>query len=709
MTTSHLPPERAARGTGGDRGRGESPEHGVLAQLVERSRRIGADYRLVVHGGGNTSAKGVLHDRLDRAREVLWVKGSGADLETAAAPDFPALWLDELLALRDLEELSDEAMTELLRGALVDPSSRRPSIETLLHAFVPFRHVDHVHADSVVALTKAPDAAAVVRRALGERVGFLPWVRPGFALAKLVAGMAGLDGVVLAHHGLVTWADDGDECLERTMALVGRAGAYLAKSSGSPGPSLAAPPAPPARPIDSGCAASCAGVTGDEPCGPSPGPRELEDLLLTLRGALSRRSRKVLHVDERLRAVASRPELPEIVAAGVATADHMLRMRPWAVVVRGPGDAARAIDGYEQAYRAYFDRHAAALTSGYRMHDPAPAAVLVPGLGAVTAATDARGARVVADILLHTTEVAAAALDAFGSVVSLPEEAVFDVDYWPLELYKLTLAPPAPELAGHVVCVTGAASGIGRAVAAHLGRLGAHLVLGDLDADGLGHLAQELTESGASPPACTVGDVTDEAVVDALVMSGVRAFGGLDGFVVNAGVASVGELAEMDTAEWRRVLDVNLTAAMLVTRQAIRVLRRQGLGGSIVYVASKNAFAPGTDFAAYSVSKAGMVQLMRVAAIEGGRDGIRANAVNPDAVFEGSRLWSEEIRRARAAAHGIGEEGLEDFYARRNLLGARVGADDVARAVAFLLSARSGRTTGAVIPVDGRVVGAFPR
>lgn len=202
----------------------------VLGQLVQRSRRIGADHALVVHGGGNTSGKGKLHDHRGRSRDVLWVKGSGADLETATPDDYPGLWMDDLLALRELDELSDERMTDLLRAALVDPSSRRPSIETLLHAFVPFRHVDHVHADSIVALTKSPDPAAVVREALGDRVGFVPWIRPGFALGKLVAEHSGLDGVVLAHHGLVAWADDSDECLARTETLVARADEYLAGS-----------------------------------------------------------------------------------------------------------------------------------------------------------------------------------------------------------------------------------------------------------------------------------------------------------------------------------------------------------------------------------------------------------------------------------------------------------------------------------------------
>ncbi len=659
-----------------------------LLELVDRSRRIGADHALVVHGGGNTSAKGALYDHLGRLRDVMWVKGSGADLESAVLADFPGLWLGRLLDLRDMDTISDARMSDLLQGALVDPSSRRPSIETLLHAFVPFRHVDHVHADSVVALTKAPEPEMAVRRALGERVGFVRWVRPGFRLAKLVADMAGqgLDGVVLAHHGLVTWADESEECWARTQHFVALADNCLRELAD------ASEHAPLLRVAPASLAAG-----------------EVGNLLLALRGALSRRSRRVLHVDVRMRGVADREDLSSIVAAGVATADHMLRIRPWAVVVRRTEGAQRAIDAYEDAYRAYFLRHSAALASGFSMHDPAPVAVLVPGLGAVTSGVDARSAHVAADILEHTTAVAARALDAFGSVSTMDEDAVFEVDYWPLELYKLTLSPPDPPLAGHVVCVTGAASGIGRAIASHLGGLGAHLVLGDRDGDGLDQLAGELHASGLHSPVYTVGDLSDESIVGRLVSAGVRSFGGVDGFVVNAGAASVAAIADLEIADWRRVLDTNLTSAMLLTRAAFRVLRRQGLGGSIVYVASKNAFGPGAGFGAYSVSKAGMVQLMRVAAIEGGPEGIRANAVNPDAVFDGSKLWTQEVRRDRAAVHGIAAEDLEAFYAQRNLLRAQVSAEDVAQAVAFLLSEQSCRTTGAVLPVDGGVPAAFPR
>lgn len=627
-------------------------------------------------------------DHLGRVRAVLWVKGSGADLAASGAGDYPALWLDELVDLQRLDGLSDERMTDLLRSALVDPASRRPSIETLLHAFLPYDYVDHVHADAVVVLTKAPDPAAVVAAALGDRVGYVPWLRPGFKLARAVARMADLDGVVLGHHGLVTWADEDAACLARTRELVAAADGYLSDALGSEWPSSA----------ESGRDAL--------------GPDELARMLLRLRAALSSRSRRVLHVDRRLREVADRADVATLAAAGVATADHMLRIGPRAAALRGSADAAHVVHvvhEHEEDYRAYFSRHEAALPDGSSMHDPAPRALLVPGLGAVLAAPSERAARVAADVLLHTSLVAARAMDAWGEAATMTEDEVFGVDYWPLELDKLTLAPPLPELAGHVVCVSGAASGIGRAVADRLGALGAHLVVADVDGDALRVVAARIEGAGGARPEAVVGDISHEAVVDEMVARGVRRFGGLDGVVVNAGTASAADLVDLDVAAWRHVLETNLTSAMLLTRAALRVFRTQGMGGSIVYVASKNAFGPGGGFGAYSVSKAGMVQLMRVAAIEGARAGVRANAVNPDAVFEGSKLWSEDLRHQRAAAHGVEPRDLEDFYAARSLLGVPVSARDVAEAVVFLLSARSAKTTGAVVPVDGGVPSAFPR
>ncbi len=653
-----------------------------LEQLVQRSNEIGDDSSLVVYGGGNTSAKGVLVDHLGRAQRVMWVKGSGADMRGSSSADYPALRLDDLLPLLGRDAISDEEMTDLAARALLDPGARRPSIETLLHAFLPHTHIDHVHADAICALTNHAEGRRIVAEALGDGFAYVDWMRPGFTLSKVVAELGDRDGVVLAHHGLITWGESSDECRQRTEAAVDRARAFL----GALPLRVEAPPR-----------------VADMP------EEEVERLLLRLRGCMSRTGRRVLRIDTRLRAAADHPLLPEIVAGGVSSADHMLRIKPRSAVSTSPDTAADDIDGYAADYSAYVERNSEAMPEGFGMHDPMPRVVLVPGLGAVTTGATLRDAEVAADIALHTHGVAATVADRIGTPVGLDDRETFRFDYWPMELYKLTLRPPAPDLAGFIAIVTGSASGIGRGIALELAARGASLVLADLDGAGLEEAGASIREAGGTAPVLVAGDQSNESVVEDTVRQAVRTFGGLDGAVINAGIGVTGTLDELTLDQWDAAMRINLASGFLMTRAAMRVIKEQGSGGSLVYVASKNAFGPGAGFGAYSVSKAGMVQLMRIAALEGGAAGIRANAINPDAVFDNSRLWDGGLREERAAAHGIAPEELEDFYAARNILKRRVTTVDVARTAAFLLSDASSRTTGAVIPVDGGVAGAFPR
>ena len=660
------------------------PAATALRDLVARSRRLGADPTLVVNGGGNTSAKGELVDHLGQARRVLWVKASGADLATADEAAYPAVLIEELLPLRRLDGLSDDEMVRLVRRALVDPAAPRPSIETLLHAFLPYAHVDHVHADAICALTNHDHGAEAAREALGERFAYVDWLRPGFALARIVGDLAAYDGVVLAHHGLVTWADDSTTCIRRTLDAVAAASAYLLGRATPSVPSVVAD------------------LTGDD----------LEALLLRLRGALCSTGHRVLRVEPRLRAVADRPDAVAIVAGGVASGDHMLWIKPRSAFLaapRDPADVAKAVEAYEADYAAYYAANRDRLQSEIPMHDPLPRVAVVPGLGAITTGVNLEDAARAAEVALHSHGVAAATLDAFGDVRSLADPDAFDFDYWPMELHKLSLRDAARPFGGTIHVVTGAASGIGRTIALELAKAGASVVAADLDGPLLETLVAEAVEAGAPEPAFVAGDQSREDVVIETVRTAVRRFGGLDGIVANAGIGVASPLEELELARWQRGLDVNLTSAFLLTREALTRMRRQGLGGSIVYVASKNAFAPGAGFGGYSVSKAGMLQLMRIAALEGGPIGVRANAVNPDAVFDNSRLWAGGLREKRAAEHGIRPEELEDFYAHRNLLHRRVTTHDVAKSVLFLLSEASSRTTGSVVPVDGGVATAFPR
>ena len=668
------------------------PEGRPLEVLVYRSRLIGADPDLVVWGGGNTSVKTQEPDHLGRIREVLRIKGSGTDLKTIHQSGFPGVFRADVLPLLERADMSDEEMVAYLEHCVVEPSGPRPSIETLLHAFLPARHVDHVHADAIVALTNTEHGREAVLEALGEGVAYVPYRRPGFLLAKEVYAAtrpaehpgARPEGVVLAKHGLVTWGETGEQSYRTTIELVERAEHYLAtKRRGS------------SHHASGGAAVDM---------GAKHPPADLITLLLRLRGRLGHVILR-LHTERRYREIADRPDIHELAAAGPATPDHILRIRPWACVL-DDDDPAADVDAYEEKYRAYFSRYAEPSMS---MLDPRPKVFLIPGIGMVTAGRDAKDARITGEVAWHTLCVAASGKDAHGSYESISENDAFDIDYWPLELRKLTLLPAPREFEGRVMIVTGAASGIGRATARYLASLGAQTVLLDLNSSEVAKTASLIMVEGGMQPLAITVDLTDAAAVADTVRTIVKTYGGIDALVSNAGIPAGGALMDLSPEEWRRSMDVNATSHFLITAEVMKAMAASGLGGSIVYIASKNAFGPGAGFGAYSAAKAAEVQLARIAALEGGPLKIRSNIVNPDAVFEDSGLWSDEVKAQRAAVHGVPVEELEQFYAQRNLLKTTISGRDVAEAVAFLVSDRSKATTGTVIAVDGGVAAAFPR
>ncbi len=673
----------------------EAPRDG-LDLLVYASRLVGAESSLVVWGGGNTSIKVAERDHRGRDVEVLRVKGSGSDLKSVQRKDFPGVRMDDIRALLGREEMSDQEMVAYLAHGLLEVGGVRPSIETLLHGFLGGHAVIHTHADAVVSLTNNNRCRDVLASVYGKDVLPLPYRRPGFRISREVADAIAespdVRGVILERHGTITWGATLREAYEGTIEMITRAEEAIAEARRGTrvfgGPRVAV--------LD-------------------PDARRAAALALAprLRGRLGRDRRVIVAFDDA-------PDVTEFVSStdaealsrvGPATPDHTIFTKRLPCFVSGDGDdlwrrVEASVERFVRDYTAYFEAHR---FEGATLADPLPRVVLVPGVGMFAAARDRRTAGIVDDIYHHTLAVQGNA-SLFGRYVSLSAKDAFEVEYWPLELYKLTLAPPEKELARRVALVTGGASGIGRAAARMLAAEGAHVVIGDLDDAGARDTAGEIVASvGAGRALGLLMDVTSEASVRAAFEAAVLEYGGLDVLVSNAGIAHSAPVERMALADWERSFAVNATGHFLVAREAMRILLAQGLGGALVFVATKNVMSPGKDFAAYSAAKAAEAQLAKVLALEGAPHGIRSNIVNPDAVFEGSRLWSDEIRRERAAAQGIGVEQLEDFYRKRNLLGTRILPEDVAQAVLFLASDRSAKTTGCTLTVDGGVKDAFPR
>jgi rhamnulose-1-phosphate aldolase/alcohol dehydrogenase len=670
-----------------------------LDQLVYMSRIMGQDEGLVLWGGGNTSVKVDDTDLLGRPVELMLIKGSGSDMKDALPKHFPAVRLAEIRASFDTEEMTDEEMVAYLGRCMVDPAAPRPSIETLLHGYLDARAIAHSHADAILALTNTKAGADLVADALGANVAIVAYRRPGFRLAKEVAravrAQPGARAVVLMNHGLITWGDTAREAYERHIEYVTRAEEVVtANANGHSVPGASTPHTLPREQARS-TAALVAPI---------------------LRAAVSERGHKILRFDDApdVLEFASAERVAELAARGAVTPDHMLNTKRQACVVQPSnlGDPASIAEAIRRDVTRYVEdavAHHERFRTDEPLLDPAPRVVLVPGLGMWTVGRNMRACVIPADIYHHTMQVMRGA-EAVDTYATLDDRESFDAEYWPLELYKLTLAPPEKELAGRICLVTGAARGIGAAIARRLGAEGAHVVVTDVDDDGARGVANEIVRTqGAGRAIGGYLDVTSErSVQDAFELARLT-YGGLDVLVSNAGIAHVAPIDELELIDWERSLAINATGHFLVAREALRIFKAQDMGGAMVFVATKNVTAPGKDFGAYSAAKAAEAQLARVLAIEGGPFGVRVNMVNPDAIFEGSGLWSDDVRQQRATSYGIGVDELEEHYRKRNLLQAKVTADDVAEAAFWLASDRSAKTTGAMIPVDGGVREAFPR
>ena len=676
-----------------------------LAALVYRSNLLGADRALANQGGGNTSAKGATIDHAGRTQRVLWVKGSGTDLASIAATGFAALRLDEILPLRERDAMDDAEMVDYLVRCALSPSQPRPSIETLLHAFIPSAHVDHTHPDAIIALTSSPNGRSLAEEAFGDEAVWLDYQRPGFDMSKRIAEL--LDGnpsaraVLLEKHGLVTWGETPEQSYRDTIEFVtGAANALERAGNGK-----------------FGLGGQKVAELGDDDA-----DALLARALPALRGSLlADADGVVLNVDRSSEAVAfaSSARAPAVSQIGAPCPDHLINTKHKPLVVDFDPDRDGAdqlavalrtgVDAYADWYRAYYERNLDQETAQFPIDPAGPRVTLIPGVGIVTSGLDLAKARTARD-LYHRAIAVQDAAEAVGGFRSLSEAEAFAIEYWPLERYKLAQAPPAGELAGRVAVVTGGASGIGRATARLLGQKGAHVVVADLNADGAAQVAADLVEAhGVRRAVAVTTDVTDEEAVVRMLDKAVLAYGGVDILVASAGLATSAPLAETTVEIWEQNFAVLARGYFLAAREAFRVMVEQGRGGSVVFVGSKNALVAGANATAYSAAKAASLHLARCLAEEGGPHGIRVNTVNPDAVIEGSGIWSSDWKAERASTYGVDEEELETFYRGRTKLGVSVYPEDVAEAIAFFAGPRSGKSTGNVLNVDGGVTAAYPR
>ncbi|EAR50600.1 short chain dehydrogenase [Oceanicola granulosus HTCC2516] len=674
-------------------------------KLLYRSNLLGSDKRITNYGGGNTSAKAQETDPLTgESVEVLWVKGSGGDVGSIKMDGFATLYMDKLRALKGVyrgPEHEDE-MVGYLPHCTFGLNPRAASIDTPLHAYVPRRHVDHMHPDAIIAIAAAENSRELTQRIFGDEIGWLPWKRPGFELGLWLEEFCEKNpdakGVVLESHGLFTWDDDAKACYELTLETINKASDWFAaQAEGKP----------------------AFGGARHESL-PADKRREVAAALMpAIRGMVSGNQHMVGHFDDQdavLEFVNSN-DMEPLAALGTSCPDHFLRTKIRPLVV--DFDPARpdidavveslkpSVEAYRADYAAYYERckHA----DSPAMRDPNAVVYLVPGVGMITFAKDKATARISGEFYVNAINVMRGA-SAVSTYQGLPEQEAFDIEYWLLEEAKLQRMPKPKSLAGRVALVTGGAGGIGSATAARLLSEGACVMLADIDEAALADTEAQLAgRFGRDAVRSVTMNVTDEAAVAAAHADAAVAFGGLDILVSNAGIASSAPIEETTLELWNKNMAILSTGYFLVSREAFKLMQRQGLGGSVVFVASKNGLAASPNASAYCTAKASEIHLARCLALEGAGAGIRVNTVNPDAVLKGSKIWSGEWLDQRASTYETDKEGLEEMYRNRSLLKRSVLPEDIAEAAYFLASDLSAKSTGNIINVDAGNKEAFTR
>jgi rhamnulose-1-phosphate aldolase/alcohol dehydrogenase len=680
--------------------------------LLYRSNLLGGDKRITNFGGGNTSAKVTEKDPLTgEPVEVLWVKGSGGDLGTMKLDGFATLYMEKFRALEKFYRRgtdNDATMVPLYAHCAFDLNPRAASIDTPLHGLIDRAHVDHMHPDALIAIAASADSKKLTEEIFGGEIGWLPWIRPGYELGLALRGLTRknprLKGAVLEAHGLFTWADTSKACYDNTLDVINRATQWLAERARGKRPfgAVATPPlaADKRREMAAGIMPTIRGIVSSAPAGAAPtfkvGHFDDSDAVLDFVGG------------EKLAALA---------ALGPSCPDHFLRTKIWPLVL--PFDPARdsiadlaarvqpAIEAYRERYAAYYER--CKRPDSPKMRDANPVVYLVPGIGMITFAADKATARIAGEFYVNAINVMRGAASV-STYRGLPEQEAFDIEYWLLEEAKLQRMPKPRALAGRVALITGGAGGIGLATARRLVDEGACVVLCDIDREALTDAHEELCRKyGTDVIASSWVDVTHEDAVISGFRDSAWKFGGVDICISNAGIASASPVDETSLATWQKNMDILATGYFLVARQAFQLFKAQGIGGSIVFIGSKNALAASPGAAAYCTAKAAELHLARCLALEGAPLGIRVNVVNPDAVLRGSRIWQGEWAQQRAAQYKTSVDELEDVYRERSLLKRSVFPEDVAEAVAFFATERSAKSTGNIINVDAGNAQAFTR
>ncbi|GEP91249.1 rhamnulose-1-phosphate aldolase/alcohol dehydrogenase [Chitinophaga terrae (ex Kim and Jung 2007)] len=679
-----------------------------VALLIYRSNLLGADLRLTNYGGGNTSCKAMAKDPLTgEPVEVMWVKGSGGDLGTLKKSGLAALYVDRLRSLKNIYRgiQHEDEMVELFNHCIYDLSSKAPSIDTPLHGFLPFKHIDHLHPDAAIAIAAAKDGKRITEELFGGTIGWVPWQKPGFDLGlqlkQCLDENPGIRGIMLGSHGLFTWGDTAYESYINTLEVIERCAAYLEEHTGR------------TKPVFGG-----AKIQSLEP---EARKKQAAALAPVLRGFCSSYQKMVGHFtdDARVLEFINSKDLDRLAPLGTSCPDHFLRTKISPLVLNLAPDADLGnvaalkeglkplFEAYRQMYADYYN--ACKHPNSPAMRDPNPVVILYPGVGMFTFAKDKQTARVAAEFYINAINVMKGA-EAVSEYTSLPRQEAFNIEYWLLEEAKLQRMPKPKALTGKIALVTGSAGGIGKAIAKKFAEEGAVVVINDNDAQRLGTATEDFNRLfGKDGFAAEVLDVTDAASIRKAYDTAALAFGGVDIVVNCAGLSISKPLEEHTEKDWDLLYDVLVKGQFLVTQQGIEIMRKQGTGGDVLNIVSKNALVSGPNNAGYGSAKAAQLHLSRLNAAELGKDHIRVNVVNPDAVISDSKIWAGAWAEGRAKAYGVTVEELPAYYAKRTLLNEIIVPEDIANACFAFVGGLLNKATGNVLNVDGGVAMAFVR